>query len=98
MEVFLLPYDRFSPYLMIGPGVLFESSEEDDFAFEDNYFKMQYGFGLGYVLSPRLSVNLNVKHHLTFTEDLDDITHGKQDDSYFNLAAGIKFNFGKRNQ
>lgn len=98
MEVFLLPYDRFSPYLMIGPGVLFESSEEDDFAFEDNYFKMQYGFGLGYVLSPRLSVNLNVKHHLTFTEDLDDITHGKQDDSYFNLAAGIKFNFGKRDQ
>lgn len=96
-EVFLLPYDRFSPYVYGGPGVLMRTEKSNIFSSENSHFKVQYGLGLNYVLSPRFSLNVFAEHNLSFTDEIDAQIQGTKDDSYFNFGVGLKFNFGKRN-
>lgn len=91
----LLPFDKVSPYVYLGPGVIgdyFKSSTKTDQS-EKYYWKFQYGVGLNYNFSNRLAIFGFTEQNLTFTDELENIKQGKRDDYYFNFGIGLKYFF-----
>lgn len=91
----LLPHDKISPYLYVGPGLIgdyfmFQEKESKNKKF---YTKIQYGLGLNYSIHPRFSLFGYAEQHLAFTDDLEKINQGKRDDFYFIFGLGLKYYF-----
>ncbi|KUF42553.1 CsgG/HfaB family protein [Myroides marinus] len=91
----LLPNDKISPYVYLGPGMigtntLFESNSEKD---NPIFWKMQYGLGLNYNISNSWGVFGFAEHNLSFTDKLDNLKLGKRNDYYFNFGLGLKYYF-----
>ncbi len=81
----LLPFEKVTPLFTAGIG----SVSSDDF--KQTHFKMQYGAGLEYMLSKQIGLQINAKHHLVVSDDLDQVAQGKRDDQYITLAAGVNW-------
>jgi len=92
----ILPYDKLSPYLYGGPGVLvlMDNSDSDILNRYDAFFKTKVGLGLEYVISERVSLNLNGDYNVAFTDEIDGVINGKRDDFYFNFGIGLNYHFG----
>ena len=87
----LLPHDKLSPYIYGGPGYfLLHNSQAKD---TKSYFKLQYGLGLSYKASPKVSIIGFAEQNITFNDELDNLISGKRNDYYFNFGIGLRYYF-----
>ncbi len=87
-ELTLLPFEKLSPFLFAGIGVV----NDDDF--DTTAFKFQYGGGVEYLISDKIGISVNASQNLVLSDELDDIVQGKRDDQYFNFSFGLNWYFG----
>ncbi len=95
----LLPNDNFGPYLYGGPGVMMNiDSAELPEGIGNTHFKLQYGLGLEYLISPKLGLKAFAEHNIALDDELDYVINGKRDDHFFNFGVGVNFYLGKSKQ
>ncbi|MFZ0489367.1 MAG: outer membrane beta-barrel protein, partial [Salegentibacter sp.] len=95
----LLPNDNFGPYLYAGPGVMMNiDSGELPEGIGNTHFKLQYGLGLEYLISPKLGLKAFAEHNIALDDELDYVINGKRDDHFFNFGVGVNFYLGKSKQ
>lgn len=87
-ELSLLPFEKLSPFLYGGMGVV----NDDDF--DNTLFKLQYGGGIEYLVSDKVGISLSATHNLVLSDELDNIVQGKRDDQYFDFSLGLNWYFG----
>ena len=90
----VLPNDNLTPYIYGGGGYVFNLGSDIPEGIDKSYFKTQYGVGLEYLLSQKISLKAYAEHNLSFSDDLDYIDQGKRKDHYFNFGIGLNFNLG----
>lgn len=91
VEYTVLPFDRLSPFIFGGVG-----------SNVSNYFikldpKIQAGLGLEYMATDKLGVSLYGEHNLVFSDMVDDLDYGVQDDMYYRFGLGLNIYLGKTN-
>jgi len=95
----VLPYDNFSPYIYGGGGA-FIGIGSDEMGINDGetYFKLQYGGGVHYFLTPEIGLKAFAEHNLSTTDEVDGIINGTRNDNFVNFGVGINyyFNFGNK--
>lgn len=96
VEYKMLPNDRLSPLFYAGPGVLFfvDNSPTKYLQSWDTFFRLQFGAGLEYRVSKRISFELNGEWNVTFSDKIDNLPHGRRDDYYYTFSLGLNYNFG----
>lgn len=95
IRALLLPNDKISPYVYVGPGVIgdyFMSQDKTD-RDEKFYWKIQYGAGLNYSFNSSVALFGFAEQNLPFTDQLEGIKQGKRKDYYFNFGLGLKYYF-----
>ena len=94
-KIQLLPNDDLAPYIYGGPGLVVDliDSSTDGKSFGNTFGKLQYGGGIHYKLSPRLTFDVFAEHNIMLTDELDNISQGRRDDFYFNFGFGISYGF-----
>lgn len=99
-KIFLLPNDDFGPYVFGGPGIVIDllNSERDGLGFGKSFPKLQYGGGLQYKFSPRLSFVAFAEHNVLLNDDIDFVAQGKRNDFYFNFGFGLKYGFSLKSK
>jgi curli production assembly/transport component CsgG len=90
----VLPNDKLTPYIFGGAGYIFNLGGDIPDGFDSSYFKTQYGIGLEYLISQKLSLKAFAEHNISFSDDLDYVDQGKRNDHYFNFGVGLNFNLG----
>lgn len=88
----LLPNDKLSPFVYAGPGIAMDV-QGSNLSFGKSFFKVQYGIGLQYFISNKVGIKLFGEHNLVFSDEMDDMVHGKRDDYYYNLGLGLNYYF-----
>ncbi|WP_062060036.1 CsgG/HfaB family protein [Aquimarina longa] len=87
-ELTLLPFEKLSPFLYGGMGVV----NDDDF--KNTLLKIQYGAGIEYLISNTIGLSIDATHNIMLDDKLDGVTQGKRDDHYFNFSLGLNWYFG----
>jgi curli production assembly/transport component CsgG len=87
-ELNVLPFEKLSPFLYGGIGVV------NDDEFENTMVKFQYGGGVEYLISDKVGFSMNITHNVLISDELDRIAQGKRDDQYFNFSLGLNWYFG----
>lgn len=90
MELLILPYDRFTPYIYGGGGMGINS------AYKNVHTKIQFGVGVEYLLTDSVGLKLYGENNVTFSDNVDYLIMGKRDDYYWRFGAGITFYFPKQ--
>lgn len=89
VELTMLPYDKFTPYVYGGAGL-----NHADF-FEQNDLKVQAGFGLEYIVSPSVGIKVFADYNAVFSDNLDLVIAGQRDDHYLKFGAGVNIYLGR---
>lgn len=91
----LLPYDKLSPFLFGGAGVITENRDgRFDFS-SDWYSKMHGGFGIEYLMKDRVGLSLSGDYNYLFSDQFDQIEQGKYNDLFWKVNLKLNFYFGK---
>jgi len=95
LELNILPYDNFGPFIYGGGGVIFEIHSPDGAQTKKvTAPKAQLGAGLNINISDRLDFRVFGESNFTFSDQLDDVKSGKRDDFYYTFGAGLKYKLG----
>lgn len=92
IELLVLPYDVFSPYLFVGTGVGFNDRYQNIFS------KIQYGLGLEYMVAENFGIKLYGEHNLNFSDTIDYVENGKRDDFFWRFGLGVSYYFSFKNK
>ena len=91
----ILPYDKVSPYIQLGGGII-SASNINSFGFGGRHLsKLNVGGGMEFLLNNSLGLNFMVDHNFVLSDQLDNISSGKYNDSYWRMNLGIHFYFGQ---
>lgn len=97
LEVYLLPYDDFSPMLYAGGGMAFNPDKRFNMSAKiPSQVKTQGGVGVDARLSTHLSLRAFAEVNLFFSDEVDRTILGKRDDFYYAFGIGLNYHFGKR--
>lgn len=97
LEVSLLPFDKITPFIYGGPGLIYELEDLEDSEVRSNlYGKLQAGAGVSFRLSNTLNLALIAENNFAFTDALEGVVNGKRDDFYYNFGIRLHFKFGRR--
>ena len=88
LEYNVLPYDKFTPFIYGGLGMIFKKTDEI-------YGKFQYGVGFEYLPVNNIGIKVFGEQNLTTTEGLDGLIHGKRDDYFWRFGVGVNVYLGK---
>ncbi|PID69386.1 MAG: hypothetical protein CR989_02000 [Flavobacteriales bacterium] len=88
LEYIILPNDNITPYVFGGGGLMLKTSI-------DPSIKLQYGAGIEYMPTPKLGFRIFGEHNVLFTDELDNVIHGKRDDFFWRFGVGINLYLGK---
>ena len=88
LEYNFLPYDKFTPFIYGGLGMIFKKTDEI-------YGKFQYGVGFEYLPVNNIGIKVFGEQNLTTTEGLDGLIHGKRDDYFWRFGVGVNVYLGK---
>lgn len=95
LEYRILSNDKFSPYIYAGPGIFMLVGAPVGFLQSaDSFGKFQYGAGLEYQTSDKLSFFLQGDFNYTFSDKIDNLVNGKRDDHYYNINFGVNYKLG----
>ena len=92
LEFIALPYQRVSPIIYAGYGLV--SSKDIDV----NAAKIQAGVGVEYIIFDHLGAKLYGEYSYTTTDELKGFLGDAGNDSFFRFGAGINFYFGGSKQ
>ncbi len=90
-EYTLLPYDRLTPFLFVGGG-----SNISNF-FKQVVPKVQAGAGLEYLINDKIGIMIQGENNFAFSDDLDLLVSGSQNDMYWRFGLGLNLYLGKSN-
>ena len=96
LELDILPFDNFSPFVTVGGGYLFGIHSLEGFDDKIESVKAQLGAGVNIHVSDRIDIRFFGESHFTFSDEIDGAVSGKRDDFYYNLGVGVKFKLGVR--
>lgn len=88
LESFLLPHNRFSPFIFAGAG--YNASNY----FKQDAIKFQGGGGIEYILTDGIGLKLYTDYNYVLSDELDGLIAGGSDDTYFRIALGMNYYFG----
>lgn len=87
LELLVLPYDVFTPYIFAGTGTSFSSKLENIIA------KVQYGAGIEYLVTNDFGLKLYGEHNLNFSDNVDNVISGIRNDYYWRFGFGMTYYF-----
>lgn len=94
LHVRFLPYDRFTPFITLGGGVLAEHRNALESIAAPRYFpKVSGQFGGEYMVTPRFGVQASVLYNYLFTDNLDGLERGLLNDAYWGAQIGTMWYF-----
>ncbi|MCB0520525.1 MAG: hypothetical protein H6577_18820 [Lewinellaceae bacterium] len=95
-EFRLFPYDRFTPFLKGGLGIITENrSNRFDYG-EPLYPKVHIGAGVEILVNDNTGLRFSADYHYLFSDGLDLIEQGRYNDFYWKGNIGVNFYFGKK--
>ncbi len=92
----LLPFERLSPILYGGGGVLFDQDGTPESPQRRNYGYLNGGLGLEYQLSPWLAAGLNFDVNFIMNDNIDRLNMGKYNDFFYGGQLGFRILFNQR--
>ncbi|GER59999.1 CsgG/HfaB family protein [Patiriisocius marinus] len=93
----MLPRDDFSPFVYAGGGLVNEIDDiNPKLTYGDTHFKMQFGLGMRYRITPRFDFNIFAEQNVAFSDELDKLAQGTRDDFYYAFGVGISYNFSPK--
>ncbi|WP_224484877.1 CsgG/HfaB family protein [Robertkochia aurantiaca] len=96
LEANILPFDKFTPFLYGGPGMIYEIRTLENPEIESTaYGKIQYGAGFRFRVSQAVDLSLFAENNISFTDALEGIVNGKRDDYYYTFGLKLHYNFGR---
>lgn len=96
LELNILPYDNFRPFLYAGGGYIFEIRSPDIGQTKKvTSPKVQLGAGLNLHLSNKIEFRVFGESNFTFNDQIDEVINGKRDDYFYTFGAGIKYKLGR---
>lgn len=87
-EWYILPNQKFTPYVFAGPGLLISND------FDDKNYKVQGGIGLEFLLSDCLALFGSLEANYIYDEQKGSMLLQEADQLYYNATIGISFYFG----
>ncbi|MDB5233969.1 MAG: curli production assembly/transport component CsgG, partial [Hymenobacter sp.] len=90
----ILPFDQFTPYVIVGGGA---TSREPLRSTSASALLPHLIFGVGaeYLLTPRLGISASFDNHFFLTDQLDQVSAGRYNDSYWGGRVGAVIYLGK---
>ena len=92
----LLPFDRFTPYLLLGGGAARRTRLQSDAPNVIPYAVA--GLGGEYLVTPHLGISLGVDNHYFLNDKVDLLSAGRYNDYYWSGRVGAVLYFGKTAQ
>lgn len=92
LEFLLSPYERFSPFVYGGYGIV--SAKDID----TSAGKVQAGLGAEYVVYDSLAIKLYAEYNYTTSDELDGFVGDTGNDSFLRLGLGLNVYFGGEEQ
>lgn len=92
----IFPYDRFTPFLTLGMGMLTENlANRFDFG-QPLYGKTHLGGGFEILVNDATGIRLSADYNYLFSDGLDLISQGKYNDFFWRGNVGVHFYFGRK--
>ena len=91
----LLPYDRFTPYALLGGGATARGPLRSSLTALPHIVA---GIGGELLLTPHLGISVGIDNHYFLTDQLDQVSAGRYNDSYWAGRAGLVLYLGKTAQ
>jgi len=88
LELLLLPYKKFTPYIYAGGGYNASNS------FENTATKAQAGLGFEVLVANGVGLKLFGEYNYMFTDELDGRIAGESDDTIMRMGLGVNIYFG----
>ena len=89
VEYYILPYNKLTPYIYLGSGLVLSND------FDDANNKFQGGLGVEYLVADKIALTLLADGNYILNQDDETIAFQNVDDLYLGAALGIHFYFGK---
>jgi len=97
MKYTFLPYERFSPYIGVGGGVIQGESRDTELLTEDFFIpRFTSGLGMEYMISNKFGLSLEGNYNYYFDDNIDGLDRGAYNDMSWNVLFGVNFYLGKR--
>lgn len=90
VEWYLMPNQKFTPFVFAGPGLLISND------FNDKNYKVQGGAGLEYLLNHNLAIVGSLEVNYIYDEQKGSLLLQEVNSLYYNATIGIQFYFGNR--
>jgi len=93
----ILPYDKLTPFLYTGPGVMFFADKDDPeelLSPFQSFFVVKFGGGVEYTINEKISLSLKGDWNISFSDDIDNIVQGRRNDYYYTFGIGVNYHFG----
>lgn len=92
LEVFVLPYEKLSPFVYGGFGY----NANDDYS--ASAVKVQGGFGAEFIVTDKLGLKLFAEYNYSLDDEIDFLIIDQEDDSFLRVGLGVNIYFGGDNQ
>jgi curli production assembly/transport component CsgG len=93
LEVYILPFKEFTPYVYAGGGYIRQNDKRlDGQSFTDT--KAQGGAGVELLVSEVVGIKLFAEYNIMSSDDLDGIVSGDSNDGFWRGGFGINYYFG----
>lgn len=97
LQTRLLPYDRFTPMVGVGSGLLLEHSNElEDVEAPRSFAYLQGVVGGEYMATDRLGLLVFGRYSYALTDELDGILAGQYNDVFWGAQIGLNYYFNFR--
>lgn len=90
LEWYLLPKNKLTPYLYVGPGLLISND------FKDKNYKVQGGLGLDFLINNYIGIVASIEANYIYDEQNGSQLLQEAEGLYYNATIGIQFYFGNR--
>ena len=91
----ILPFNKFTPFLAGGAGVVGGDRRERLDLDGGLVAKLNFGIGAEYALTDRFSLEASLGQHYLLSDRLDGVSQGKRNDFYYNARVGFNVYFGR---
>lgn len=91
----LLPFDRFTPFLFGGGGLVTEN-DKSRFDFSNKFYsKLHGGAGFEYLFNDYTGLRVSADYNYILSDQLDAVEQGQYNDFYWRFNFGINFYLGE---
>lgn len=91
----LLPFQRATPLLMAGAGLVAQRGNTPVQLRGERFYKVNAGVGLQYTPARSVSVRSMLEYHQPFSDNVDGRVAGRFNDYYLRATLGVVLNFGR---